>query len=806
MADLKYTVQVDTRGATKNVQGLSGALGGLKKLGVVAVAAGIAKGLYEVGQASIEATRQFQTLQNQLRLITNGSEDLERITAKLTETARANRTSFEATVDLFTKLTLSTAELGKTEEEVILVTTKLSQALAVAGADASTTNSVIRQFGQAMASGTVRGDEFNSIVEGLGPALAIMARETGLNVGQLRAMSREGKLTADTMFDMLTQSKALTAAFQSQLPTIDQLETALGDAFDRALVKLGEVSGITKLYEETVKDLTRTFDKLAQTEGTLATMSPEEVFAKIQDGSVSAAAGAEELQAKFEDLINLFNLFENKAGGAFGVVGAGYAGLDQIDALVEKSRELRAAGYEDPNFFEALLNHITTLGGATRILTNEEIARYDAVKQLAEASKQLAEQQAQQAEAAKKALEQQANLDKEYTKFVGSVNGLGNAIKQSSEYMSESDAGKFLSDIQQAQKDFDDASEAVRILQETLTNLESGNTTLQDSGDRADELRNNLNAAREALQYYSGVLDEAKANQAELDEEIRRAGLTEYQRYLEDVIAAAQKTITETENQKKAIEDLKAKMLADPDKANIYQQAIDDIENLKEAYDQLRDNMADIQTIEEWEATQRAINEAYQSGKIDLKEYQQLLDELRQKYEELDPVAAAFKDALNRAGDQLADDLVEGRDALDSFKDFFKNIVKDMLKEAIKLIFIKQLLGGLAGMFGYDVEFTGSSITGISKRAKGGPVNANQPYIVGEQGPEMFVPNSSGNIVPNNQLGNGGGGVVNNTYITNQISALDAKSVAQLFAENRKTLLGTVQNGTKRNAIFNITN
>ena len=36
-------------------------------------------------------------------------------------------------------------------------------------------------------------------------------------------------------------------------------------------------------------------------------------------------------------------------------------------------------------------------------------------------------------------------------------------------------------------------------------------------------------------------------------------------------------------------------------------------------------------------------------------------------------------------------------------------------------------------------------------------------------------------------------GPVNNTYITNNINALDAKSVAQLFAENRKSLLGSVQ-------------
>ena len=62
---------------------------------------------------------------------------------------------------------------------------------------------------------------------------------------------------------------------------------------------------------------------------------------------------------------------------------------------------------------------------------------------------------------------------------------------------------------------------------------------------------------------------------------------------------------------------------------------------------------------------------------------------------------------------------------------------------------------------------------------------------MGEKGPELFIPRAAGTIIPN---GTGaGGGVVNKTYITNNISAIDSKSVAQLFAENRKMLLGTVQ-------------
>lgn len=48
-------------------------------------------------------------------------------------------------------------------------------------------------------------------------------------------------------------------------------------------------------------------------------------------------------------------------------------------------------------------------------------------------------------------------------------------------------------------------------------------------------------------------------------------------------------------------------------------------------------------------------------------------------------------------------------------------------------------------------------------RASGGPVNAGSSYLVGEQGPELFVPATSGSIVPNGS--SGGASVVNNFYV-----------------------------------------
>jgi lambda family phage tail tape measure protein len=117
-----------------------------------------------------------------------------------------------------------------------------------------------------------------------------------------------------------------------------------------------------------------------------------------------------------------------------------------------------------------------------------------------------------------------------------------------------------------------------------------------------------------------------------------------------------------------------------------------------------------------------------------------------------------------------------------NFGDLTRSIIQDLLKIQLKaaVVGVFQSMGGSAGLLG---------LFGISGKASGGPVSGGTPYLVGEQGPELFIPQGSGNIVPNGQLGSSGG----RTTIINNISAIDAKGVAQLFAENRMTLFGNVE-------------
>jgi len=66
------------------------------------------------------------------------------------------------------------------------------------------------------------------------------------------------------------------------------------------------------------------------------------------------------------------------------------------------------------------------------------------------------------------------------------------------------------------------------------------------------------------------------------------------------------------------------------------------------------------------------------------------------------------------------------------------------------------LVGGAAGYFGGSaLGKKADQSSSPEHRAVGGPVSKSTPYLVGENGPEIFVPKDAGNIVPNDRLGAG---------------------------------------------------
>ena len=180
-------------------------------------------------------------------------------------------------------------------------------------------------------------------------------------------------------------------------------------------------------------------------------------------------------------------------------------------------------------------------------------------------------------------------------------------------------------------------------------------------------------------------------------------------------------------------------------------------------------------------ALQKAINEQKGEG-IDANKSAIIIQNGELKILELkktrqDEINQAVKDAnqiWRDIGMTIKDGLVDGINAaIDGTKtlgevasNVFRKISNALLHYGVESALIG-MTGGKGGIF--------SEIFG---RASGGPVKGGSPYVVGEKGPELFVPGSSGNIVPNHAMG--GANVVVNVDATGSSVAGDAGQAEQL--------------------------
>lgn len=145
-------------------------------------------------------------------------------------------------------------------------------------------------------------------------------------------------------------------------------------------------------------------------------------------------------------------------------------------------------------------------------------------------------------------------------------------------------------------------------------------------------------------------------------------------------------------------------------------------------------------------------------------------EELADKGEE---TARVWDDLGNTLAGAFTDAIKSGGDLGDVIDQLEQDIIDIILRTTVTEPLGQALSGALQGSVG---NIFGDLFGGLF-RASGGPVTANNPFIVGERGPELFVPRASGTIIPN-----GGASVVNNINITTPTGNLSQASLNQLQA------------------------
>ena len=156
--------------------------------------------------------------------------------------------------------------------------------------------------------------------------------------------------------------------------------------------------------------------------------------------------------------------------------------------------------------------------------------------------------------------------------------------------------------------------------------------------------------------------------------------------------------------------------------------------------------------VEEMEEEAEVIDTTYGAALVALKEKTDALKDATKGF------ALSITD--NLAG-SFATAIANGENFMTSLGKIFTELAKQILAMIIKAAILAAIfsmipgLGATQAAAGGATDFIGLLTGSLTGKASGGSVIAGQPYMVGEQGAEMFVPGQSGTIIPNNNLGGG---------------------------------------------------
>jgi len=178
-----------------------------------------------------------------------------------------------------------------------------------------------------------------------------------------------------------------------------------------------------------------------------------------------------------------------------------------------------------------------------------------------------------------------------------------------------------------------------------------------------------------------------------------------------------------------------------------------------------------------------------------IKDQEEMIRLLPQVAAEEEKINALMKEQ-NRLFDDAGQILATGfEDAILSGQKL-SEVIRGLGQDLLRLVFRQQITqplaagigGAIAGAFGF--------------RAMGGPVNSGSPYVVGEKGPELFVPRSSGSIVPNGAMGSSGGGSGGVTVNYNIAAGVSRAELAPILEQERKRLQAGIPDMVRRGGAY----
>lgn len=767
--------------------------------------AGISAGL--LVREFVEMSDALAGVQNRLRLVTDSSEELVQVQDQLFEVSNRTRTAFEGTATVFTRLATSREELGRSNQQLLQFTESLNQAIALSGATAQEATAGLIQLSQGLSSGALRGDELRSVLENLPAVADVIAKGLGVTRGELRLLGEQGKITATSIIESFEKARGeLADKFGKTVPTIGQSLAVLRNEAVELVGGFNEATGASTLLSQTILVLADNLGAVTIVGGAFATLIGYTLAAQaiptaikaLQSLRVAAVAtagpfvaiGAAALAATtyISGLIEEQNqavAAANKAleeDSLFGSIGA------QIRIANKELRDLEAARKRQGFLSESQAARVQELTG--RIQENN-VASQEAVRIARE--KEAADARSAKATSALLAeLEKEAQLlrlssdeqkiQEEVLKRVEELKkSKVDLDKQGNESLrAEVEAAVRRNSVLEQQREIVERIRGPQI--EYQRQLELLRGLLDDNRISQDEYNRAVQEFRPPAQQpnrdtASGRLELLKRENEELAIKAQHMDLTEQGLLIELELKRQGVTLTTDEQNElgalllkryelnKVLDEEKKKRQEAAQAAQAAERAeeaqqkrVDALRARLDLNAQLIQQEKDLLLLREQEpALIEEVDAALQDLRIRQLENAQGLEagferaflKIKREAEDL---AAVGEDVVNVFADRATDALIEfARTGQFAFKEFASAILEDLTRIIARLLIVQAISAalGLASPASPTVN-TAANTALNSGRQFGGTVQPGQrPFPVGENGPELFVPNQTGTIVPN---------------------------------------------------------
>ncbi len=183
----------------------------------------------------VRASDAYAGIQARLRMVAGGAQQAAELNDLIYASAQRARGSYEEMADSVSKIAMTAKKAFPDARDVVPFMEGIQKLFVIGGTGVEQQKNAMLQLTQALGSGKLQGDEFRSIAEAAPLIEQMVAKYMQIDPGQLKAISSEGKITADILRNsILTNLDLIEEQFGSMGRTWAQNMQVIENAGQRA--------------------------------------------------------------------------------------------------------------------------------------------------------------------------------------------------------------------------------------------------------------------------------------------------------------------------------------------------------------------------------------------------------------------------------------------------------------------------------------------------------------------------------------------------------------------------------------------